>query len=99
MTSVWAYLDAFDTIYSSTDISQIKILEETAPGFFALTQSALIESALSRVARLMDPKQSCGKKNLNFVTLCQSCAQKEEFKTSCEGATPFSGIENVPEFR
>jgi len=84
MISAWAYLDTFDAIYCSTDINQIKILEETAPGFFSLTQSALIESAFSRIARLMDPKKSCGLDNLNFTTLCHRCSEQQVFNNPCE---------------
>jgi len=84
MVSAWAYLDALKQIYENEDNKHIDTLLETAPGFFSLIESSLMESAFSRLARLMDPKRSCGEDNLSFAMLCEHCEAQDEFKTICE---------------
>lgn len=91
MVSAWAYLDALKQVYENEDNDHIDTLLETAPGFFGLVESSLMESAFSRLARLMDPKQSCGEDNLSFAMLCEHCKAQDGFNTICEG---FSKIKN-----
>lgn len=83
MVSAWAYLDAIEQVYENEEGDQIEILIETSPGFFGLVESSLIESAFSRLARLMDPKQSFGEYNLSFDMLCEHCSGCNDFMTIC----------------
>ena len=84
MVSAWAYLDAFNQVYGNGDSVHIDTLIETAPGFFGLVESSLIESAFSRLARLMDPKQSCGDDNLSFSMLCENCSEQNGIQKICD---------------
>ncbi len=82
MIAIWAYLDTYDKIFESINKNQIKILENTAPGFFALVQTALIESSFGRLVRLMDP--SYGNKNLCFRSRFCPCYQENILKLANE---------------
>lgn len=84
MIAIWAYLDAFNQLFSHTNSDYIKLYEKTSPGLFALIQTSLIESAFSRLTRLMDPPQSCRKDNLNYATLCSRCKEDSNFKSICD---------------
>lgn len=77
MTAAWAYLHAYAELFEHPDPRRMKLLEETAPGFFALIQTALIECVLIRLARLMDPQESGRNKmnkNLSFQRLFCPCS-------------------------
>ena len=47
------------------------VVKESAPGFFATHQMAMVESILMRVSRLMDPEKSVGQDNASFKRLVQ----------------------------
>jgi hypothetical protein len=49
--------------------SRIDLLNEAAPLFFRIAQDALFEDILLHIARLTDPPESCGKKNLTIRSL------------------------------
>jgi hypothetical protein len=87
MTSTWVYLDAYTKIFESSDDRYIKTFEETSPVFFALVQTSLMESAFSRIARLMDPKESRRKENLSFARLCDCCSEQEGLQSVCDDFT------------
>lgn len=72
LVSAWAYLITYIELYGHPDPTRMELLQETAPGFFSLVQSALLEALFIRLARLMDSTNSSGnasKQNLSFKRL------------------------------
>lgn len=75
LVSMWGYLATYAELFEHIDPRRRELLNSTAPGFFALVQSALIECCLLRLARLMDLESSGRKKqnqNLSFDRLLQA---------------------------
>ena len=72
LVSAWAYLITYVELFDHHDPKRMELLLETAPGFFGLVQSSLLESVFIRLARLMDPADSSRdetKPNLSFKKL------------------------------
>jgi hypothetical protein len=71
LVSVWGYLVTYVELFEHEDRRRRELLNCTAPGFFGLVQSALIECCLIRLARLMDSESGRGgkDKNLSFERL------------------------------
>ena len=79
MIAAWAYLYAYVELFEHSDPKRVQLLEKTAPTFFALVQSSLIECVLIRLARLMDPQESGNKQNLSFSRFFCLCAESQDF--------------------
>lgn len=72
LVSAWAYLITYVELYGHPDPKRMELLQETAPGFFSLVQSALLEAIFIRLTRLMDPADSSRngtKPNMSFKKL------------------------------
>lgn len=66
---LWVQLDAYQELFLVEQERRQSLLEDTAPGFFAIVQVSLAESFLMRVFRLMDGAKSCGEENSSFQNL------------------------------
>lgn len=62
-------LDSYQAMYLLEQDSRRRLIDDTAPGFFAVVQVSMVESILMRVARLMDPPKSSGQSNGSFSRL------------------------------
>jgi len=92
MNAVWAYIHAYSELFEHPDQRRMELLEETAPSFFALVQTALIECVLIRMARLMDPQESGrnnANQNLSFDRLFSSCTDASDL---AEAAVQFAEV-------
>lgn len=72
LVSAWAYLITYVELFDHHDPKRMELLQETAPGFFSLVQSALLDAIFIRLTRLMDPADSSkdgAKPNLSFERL------------------------------
>lgn len=72
LVSAWAYLITYVELFDHHDPKRMELFLETAPGFFGLIQSSLLEAVFIRLARLMDPADSSRdgtKPNLSFHRL------------------------------
>jgi hypothetical protein len=58
----------FQELYSKSD-DTVKLLGETAPGFFSILRNLLVESIFLTICRLTDPQQTFGKDNLSIDQL------------------------------
>lgn len=93
MTGAWVYLSTYLEFFEHSDKRRQKALELTAPGFFQVVKASLAENLLLKLARLMDPMETGGKKNLTFTALfdlgdpllkepyCGFCAIQYEWKS------------------
>lgn len=66
---LWGQMDAYQELFIINQEQRQPLLQNTAPGFFAITQVSFSESILMRVFRLMDPTKSCGFENLSIQHL------------------------------
>jgi len=69
MVGVWTYLINYVELFGHEDAKRIRLIHETAPGFFTVVQASLAESMMMKLARLMDPSESRGSKqnkNMSF---------------------------------
>jgi hypothetical protein len=66
---LWVQLDAYRELFLIEQDKRANLLTQTAPGFFAVVQVALIESILMRIFRLMDAGDVGGDANCCFDTL------------------------------
>lgn len=67
-----AQLDTYQALFLLEQDRRAALIAEVAPGFFALTQAAMVESILMRVSRLMDPRKDKRYENASFERLFQS---------------------------
>ena len=93
MCGAWVYLSAYVEFFEHPDTRRQKVLELTAPGFFLVVKASLAENLLLKLARLMDPTETGGKKNMTFAALfdlgdpllkepyCGFCAIQYEWKS------------------
>lgn len=81
-------LDSYQALFLLEQDKRKRLIEDTAPGFFALTQISMVESILMRVARLMDPeftgKCSSAKRNASIRSLMHADANGS-IKEKCVG--------------
>lgn len=82
---LWVLLDAYQELFLVEQDKRAQLLADTAPGFFAVVQVALIESLLMRIFRLMDAGDIGGNANCSFDTLRkliakQALAQRKDAK-------------------
>ena len=73
---LWVLLDAYQELFLIEQDKRANLLAETAPGFFAVVQVALIESILMRIFRLMDAGDIGGEVNCSFDTLRKLIAKQ-----------------------
>jgi len=73
---LWVLLDAYQELYLVEQDKRAKLLDDTAPGFFAVVQVALIESIFMRISRLMDAGEIDGSANCSFDTLRKLIAKQ-----------------------
>lgn len=66
---LWWQMDAYQELFLIDQEKRQSLLQNTAPGFFAITQVSLAESILMRMFRLMDPTKSCGDENSSIQHL------------------------------
>jgi|JI10StandDraft_1071094.scaffolds.fasta_scaffold342414_2 hypothetical protein len=64
-------LDSYRAVFLLEQDKRNELVKDSAPGFFALHQMAMVESILMRVSRLMDPEKSVGQDNASFKRLVQ----------------------------
>jgi hypothetical protein len=69
-------LDSYQALYLLEQGSRRNLMDDTAPGFFAVVQVSMVESILMRVARLMDPLKSSGQSNASFSSLFSDDAHR-----------------------
>lgn len=66
---LWWQMDAYQELFIVESEKRQNLLQNTAPGFFVITQVSLAESILMRVFRLMDSTRSCGNENSSIQHL------------------------------
>jgi hypothetical protein len=66
---LWALLNAYQELYLVAQDKRAKLLNDTAPGFFAIVQVALIESMFMRIFRLLDEAYMGSGANCSFEGL------------------------------
>lgn len=64
-------LDSYRAVFLLEQDKRKELVKDSAPGFFALHQMAMVESILMRVSRLMDPEESVRQDNASFMRLVQ----------------------------
>lgn len=72
MTFIWYYLSTYVELYDHPNPYRTDVIQATAPAFFIIVQASLGENILLRIARLLDPPESCGQSNLSFRSLFQT---------------------------
>jgi hypothetical protein len=92
MSGVWIYLNTYVELFEHPDSRRRNLMGLTAPGFFEVVKASLAECILQKLARLMDPAETGGKKNMTFAALfdlgnpvlkqsfCGFCAIQYEWK-------------------
>jgi AbiU2 len=85
---LWTLLNAYQELFLVEQDKRADLLAQTAPGFFAVMQVALIESILMRIFRLMDEASMGGSANCSFEALRKLIAKQ-----------PPSQRKNANEFR
>lgn len=73
---LWVLLDAYQELYLVEQDKRASLLADTAPGFFAVVQVALIESMLMRIFRLLDAGNIGGNANCSFDALRKLIAKQ-----------------------
>lgn len=73
---LWVLLDAYQELFLVEQDKRAQLLADTAPGFFAVVQVALIESLFMRIFRLMDAGDIGGDANCSFDTLRKLIAKQ-----------------------
>lgn len=73
---LWTLLNAYQELFLVEQDKRAGLLAQTAPGFFAVVQVALIESILMRIFRLMDAGDIGGNANCSFDTLRKLIAKQ-----------------------
>ena len=66
---LWWQMDAYQELFLVEPEKRQRLLQNTAPGFFAITQVSFAESILMRVFRLMDPTRSRDDENSSIQHL------------------------------
>lgn len=66
---LWVLLDAYQELFLIEQDKRAKLLGDTAPGFFAVVQVALIESMFMRIFRLLDGAYMGSGANCSFEGL------------------------------
>lgn len=69
---LWLQLDTYQELFLIEATKRRLLLNETAPGFFAVTKISLIESIFMRIFRLMDEAEMRGAVNCSFEALLRS---------------------------
>lgn len=69
LTLLWVLLDAYQELYLVEQDKRAQLQADTAPGFFAVVQVALIESILMRTFRLLDEAYMGSGANCSFEGL------------------------------
>lgn len=73
---LWTLLNAYQELFLVEQDKRADLLAQTAPGFFAVVQVALIESILMRIFRLMDEASMGGSANCSFEALRKLIAKQ-----------------------
>lgn len=101
-----AQLDTYQALFLLEQERRAPLINDAAPGFFALTQLAMVESILMRVSRLMDPectgRGKAQKHNASFRALIRtgvSVAVDQEWACLLEGWNPGGKFNRVNELR
>lgn len=74
---LWYQMSAYQELFQVEQEKRKVLLQDSAPGFFAITQVSLAESILMRILRLMDPAKT-GRDNNNAFLLMHDVLNSED---------------------
>lgn len=66
---LWYQMSAYQELFQVAQEKRKALLQDSAPGFFAITQVCLAESILMRIFRLMDPAKTGRDNNNTFLLM------------------------------